>query len=137
MTDYVENKIYSDTYTLFDRCMYGGLGHGVMIFPTHIFKILFTVLFPPIGALINTIEEFVLKSYPFITWDVIITLFKNLNIIIYSYILTSLFYIPGLIYTLSHHSIGSNNGKTASGIKGYIICDQVTGNCIDSPTPYS
>jgi hypothetical protein len=134
MTDFVENRIYSDSYDLFDKCLYGGLGHGVLIFPTHVFKILFTVIFPPIGVLINIIEDVVLKTFPYITWDVIIKIFNpiHLNKIIYSYILTSLFYIPGLIYTLTHHSIGSNNGKTPSGIRGSIICDPNTGRCADS-----
>ena len=134
MTDFVENRIYSDTYDLFDKCLYGGIGHGVIVFPTHIFKIIFTVIFPPIGALINTIEKLVLNTFPYITWEVIITLLNpvNLNKIIYSYILTSLFYIPGLIYTLSHHNLGSTNGKTQSGIRGSIVCDTVTGKCIDT-----
>lgn len=134
MTDFVENRIYSDTYDLFDRCLYGGLGHGIIVFPTNIFKIIFTVIFPPIGALINTVEHLVLKSFPFITWDIILTLLNpaNLNKLIYSYILTSLFYIPGLVYTLSHHSIGSTGGKTPSGIRGSIICDPKTKKCVDS-----
>ena len=134
MTDFVENKIYSDRYDLFDKCLYGGIGHGVIIFPTHIFKIIFTVIFPPIGALLNIVEHVLLNSFPYITWDVIKTLLdpKNLNKIIYSYILTSLFYIPGLVYTLSHHSIGSYNSKTSSGIRGSIICDPTTGVCKDS-----
>ena len=131
MTDFVENKIYSDTYDLFDKCLYGGLGHGVMVFPTHIFKIIFTIIFPPLGALIDTIEKDINNSYPFITWDVIIKIFKDLNKIIYSYILTSLFYIPGLIYTLSHHSIGSSDTKSSRGIAGSIICDPKTNECYD------
>ena len=131
MTDFVENKIYSDTYDLFDKCLYGGLGHGVIVFPTHIFKIIFTVIFPPIGALFNIIEQFVLNSFPYITWDAIKTLFNpvNLNKIIYSYILTSLFYIPGLVYTLSHHSINKN--KQQNDNRGSIICDPDTGICLD------
>lgn len=134
MTDFVENRIYSDTYDLFDKCLYGGIGHGVIVFPTHIFKIIFTVIFPPIGALINTIEKLVLNTFPYITWEVIITLLnpENLNKIIYSYILTSLFYIPGLIYTLSHHNLSSSNGKSQRGITGSIVCDPITGKCIDS-----
>ena len=133
MTDYVENKIYSDKYSLFDKCMYGGLGHGIIIFPKHLVKIIFSVIFPPIGVLINIVENSLLKSYPFITWDVIIKIFTNLNRIIYSYILTSLFYIPGLVYTLSHHSIGSNNGKILGGTtnaEASILVDSRTGQRI-------
>jgi hypothetical protein len=134
MTDFVENKIYSDNYDLFDRCLYGGLGHGVLVFPTHIFKIIFTVIFPPIGTLINTIEKHLLNDFPYITWDVIKNILSNLNIIIYSYILTSLFYIPGLVYTLSHHSLGSTDNKTSTGIRGSIIIDTSTGKYTDSST---
>jgi len=131
MTDVVENKIYSDTYDLFDKCLYGGLGHGVMVFPSHVFKIIFTIIFPPLGVLINTIEKDFNHSYPFITWDIIIKIFRDLNKIIYSYILTSLFYIPGLIYTLSHHSIGSSDTKSSRGIVGSIICDPESKRCYD------
>ena len=49
--DVVENDIQSDNYSLFQRILYGGSSHGVVIIPTHFFKILITLLFPPIGEI--------------------------------------------------------------------------------------
>ena len=67
MTDYVENKIFSDKYDLFDRTLYGGVGHGVIIIPTNIFKVLFTVIFPPLGELINDLQDVILDEFPYVT----------------------------------------------------------------------
>ena len=43
---------------------------------------------------------------PFFNWKVISNLVKyeNLNKIVYSFLLTTLFYIPGLVYTLRNIS---------------------------------
>jgi hypothetical protein len=127
MTDFVENKIFSDKYDLFDRVLYGGIGHGVITIPTHIFKVIFTIIFPPIGEILNIVEDYLLDQFPYITWDTLKMLldFKNLNRIIYSFLLTSLFYVPGLVYTLAKLTIKSR------GIRGSIVCDPDTGECID------
>ena len=47
MKDELENKIDNMEWTLFDRFLYGGLGHGYLCFPTNLVRILFTVIFPP------------------------------------------------------------------------------------------
>jgi len=127
MTDFVENKIFSDKYDLFDRTLYGGIGHGVIIIPSNIFKVLFTVIFPPLGELINDLQDYILDDFPYVTWDTFKELFqfKTLNKLIYSFILTSLFYVPGLVYTLSNLTIKSR------GIRGSIVCDANSGKCID------
>ena len=127
MTDFVENKIFADNYDLFDRTLYGGIGHGVIIIPTNIFKVIFSIIFPPLGEIINIVENFILDEFPYITWDTINELFriKNLNKIIYSFVLTSLFYVPGLVYTLANLTIKSR------GIKGVIVCDPDTNKCVD------
>ena len=52
-------------------------------------------------------------------------IFENFNRIIYSFLLTSLFYVPGLVYTLANLTIISR------GIRGSIVCDQKTGVCKD------
>ena len=128
MTDAVENRILTNSYDLFDKALYGGLGHGVIVFPTHIFKVIFTIIFPPLGEILNAIEDLIFNKFPYITWNTIIKLFDVTIItrIIYSYLLTSLFYVPGLIYTLSKLTISS------SGIKGTIVCDPDSGKCADS-----
>ena len=127
MTDFVENKIYSNNYDLFDRSLYGGIGHGIVVIPTNIFKILFTVIFPPLGEILEIVSDYLLDEFPYINWDTIKELFKfeNLNKIIYSFILTSLFYVPGLVLTLAHLTIKSRSNK------GSLVCDQETGQCID------
>ena len=131
MTDYVENKIFANEYDLFDRALYGGLGHGVFVFPTYMFKVIFTIIFPPIGHIINIIEDFILDEFPYITWDTIKELlnFANLNTIIYSYILTSLFYVPGLVFTLANLTL------VPSVIGGVVECNPETKQCVSVPVP--
>ena len=51
-TDFVENDIINDKYTLFGRILYGGIGYGAIVVPTNIFKVLFTIIFPPLGEII-------------------------------------------------------------------------------------
>ena len=126
-TDFVENKIAANDYDLFDRTLYGGIGHGIVVIPTNIFKILFTVIFPPLGEMLEIVSEFLLDEFPYITWDTIkeLFIFENLNKIIYSFILTSLFYVPGLVFTLAHLTIKSRSNK------GHLVCDRETGECVD------
>ena len=128
MTDFVENRIYGDKYDIFDRALYGGIGHGIMIIPTHMFKVIWSIIYPPIGHIIDIVEDYVLNEFPYITWDTIYQLlrFDNINKIVYSYVLTSLFYVPGLVYTLANLTIKN------PGIKGSVVCDPDTGECIDT-----
>ena len=97
-----EARIDAHEWTLFDRLMYGGLGYGAFCLPTNFFKIVFTVIYPPLGEILNVVSNFVLNEFPYITWDTIKEVFNNMDRIIYSFVLTSMFYIPGLIYTLGN-----------------------------------
>ena len=117
--DYAEIKIASGKYNLFDRIMYGGLGHGVIIIPTNFFRIIFTLIFPPIGEILNAIGDFIIDEFPYITWETIKKLFeiKTLNRIVYSLVLTTLFYIPGLVYTLANLTSASTK------VTGLYVCD--------------
>lgn len=92
------------SWTLYDKVMYGGLGYSAFCLPTNFFKIIIAIIFPPIGEILCIIGDKITSNPPFITWDLIKTLFtgENINKIIYSFILTTLFYIPGLVYTLSN-----------------------------------
>jgi hypothetical protein len=128
MADVVENDILRDNYTLFQKMLYGGVSHGIIIIPTHFFKILITLIFPPIGEIFNAltrVPEFVLDTFPWITWDAIKELMKfdTLNRIVYSFLLTSLFYIPGLIYVLAE--LAPNTNYTP----GTLECNADTGQC--------
>jgi uncharacterized membrane protein YqaE (UPF0057 family) len=98
--------IESGEWTLFDKVMYGGLGYSPTCLPTNFFKLIVAIIFPPLGEIINIIEDKITYELPFITWDALKMLvdFKNINKIVYSFILTTLFYIPGLIYTLGNIS---------------------------------
>ena len=126
--DVVENDIQSDNYTLFQKVLYGGVSHGVLIIPTHFFKILITLLFPPIGEIFNaltSVPEYIADSFPWITWDAIMNLvkFDTINRIVYSFILTSMFYIPGLIYVLANLTPNTNYTP------GTLQCRADTGEC--------
>ena len=136
MTDYAENKILTDTYGLFERVLYGGMGYGTLVIPINFIKIILTLIFPPIGEILNIIGDKLLTKFPYITWNTLLELFQvnpttgvnNLNRIIYSFVLSSMFYIPGLIYTLS------NITTTTSNVPEALACDPDTGVCVNSST---
>ena len=54
--------------------------------------------------------------------------FENINKIIYTFVLTSMFYIPGLIYTLAQLTTRMPDES------GTLACDPDTGECIDLST---
>ena len=102
----MENDIDLTKWTLYDKVMYGGLGYGSFCLPTDFFKIIITIIFPPLGEIMNCIGNDLTIGFPFINWKVVKNLFtyENLNKIVYSFILTTLFYIPALVYTLRNIS---------------------------------
>ena len=130
MTDAVENDILNGKYSLFQQVLYGGVAHGVIVIPTHFTKLLFSLIFPPLGEIIEAVSSYITDSFPWITWDAIKQLFdyETLNRIIYSFILTSMFYIPGLIYTLSNLTTNTPN------VPGTLVCNPDTGVCEDTST---
>jgi uncharacterized membrane protein YqaE (UPF0057 family) len=104
------NKINLNNWTLFDKVMYGGLGYGSFCLPNNFFKVIIAVIFPPLGEVVNIVGNDVSYDMPFLNWKVFSNLvkFENLNKIIYSFLLTTLFYIPGLVYTLRNISDTDN-----------------------------
>lgn len=98
MPDSLEQKIDNMEWTLFDRFLYGGLGHGYLCFPTNLMRIFFTVIFPPLGAILRYLK--ISETFPYITIETFVNLLRNIDDIIYAFVLTALFYIPGLIYGL-------------------------------------
>lgn len=95
-----EQSITSMDWTLYDRLMYGGLGHGYFCLPTNLIRIIATVLFPPIAIILKHLK--LSTEFPYITMESLVYLLKNVDDILYSFVLTALFYIPGLIYGLSN-----------------------------------
>jgi len=125
--DSVEVDIHTGKYTLYQRIMYGGVSSGAFVIPTHFFTILFTLIFPPLGEILNSVSDYLVDTFPFITWEAIKAIFdyENLTRIVYSFVLTSLFYLPGLIYVLSKIPTATPN------INGTIKCNPSTGECVN------
>jgi len=100
----MSNNIDGSQWTLFDKVMFGGMGYGSVCLPTNFFKIIVTILFPPMGQLILILEDTITDTFPFITWESVKKLctYKSLNTIVYSLLLTTMFYIPGLVYVLTN-----------------------------------
>lgn len=96
----LETRIKNDEYTLFDKILYGGLGYGYYSMPTNIFKIILTVFFPPLGILITNLGKLD-PNFPYLTTKNLLNILNKIDEFILSFILTMLFYIPGLIYTLT------------------------------------
>lgn len=94
MKDELEKKIDEDEYTLYDQIIYGGLGYGKYCLPTNLMRVIFTVIFPPIGIIMKHMDG----EFPYINLSKLIS---GLSEIMYCFMLTMLFYVPGLIYALS------------------------------------
>ena len=117
--DEKQARIDANNWTLFDRLMYGGLGYGAFCLPTNFFKIIFTVIFPPLGEILNVVSDFISDEFPYITWKTLKAVMNNMERIIYSFILTSMFYVPGLIYSLGNitcdeHSTGDDENEVVT-----------------------
>ena len=100
----MSNKINAENWTLYDKIRYGGLGYGSFCLPTDFFKVIVAIIFPPLGEVCNIVEDTVNFEFPYINLKSIKLLLRpeNIRAIIYSFVLTTLFYIPGLIYTLTN-----------------------------------
>jgi uncharacterized membrane protein YqaE (UPF0057 family) len=97
------NEIKVDKWTLFDKLMYGGLGYGAFCFPTDFFKVIIAILFPPLGEVLNILDDTITADFPYVSWECIKKLceYENIKRLVYSFVLTALFYVPGLVYTLT------------------------------------
>jgi len=63
------NSLTADDWTLFDKIMYGGLGYGSFCLPTDFFKVIVAILFPPLGEIINVLEDTITSNFPYFTMD--------------------------------------------------------------------
>ena len=97
------NTINVREWTLFDKLMYGGLGYGAFCFPTDFFKVIITIFFPPLGEVLNILDDTITAEFPYVSWECMKKLceYENMKRLVYSFILTALFYVPGLVYTLT------------------------------------
>ena len=126
--DSAEIDIQTGDYNLVSRILYGGICSGAIVIPTNFVKVILTLIFPPLGTLLEVIGKGLLTKFPYITWDALIKIFDptNFNNIIYTFVLTSMFYIPGLIYALSLINPGGGHG--------YQVFDPNSGNVVPIPT---
>jgi uncharacterized membrane protein YqaE (UPF0057 family) len=106
-TDELERKIDNYDYGFYERIVYGGLGYGTFCLPTNLFRIIFSVIFPPLGVMF----DYIIGDFPYIDFKLLI---ENLNKIIYVFILTAMFYIPGLIYALTTINKDTDIADTAN-----------------------
>lgn len=101
-----EKRIDNDEWTFFDKILYGGLGYGNICLPKHLFRVISTILFPPLGIIIKNIK--ILDIFPYID---ISDFILNIGDFIHSILLTAFFYVPGLIYSLNQLKCGDSGGS--------------------------
>jgi len=97
--DQLYEKIDNNDWTFFDKVMYGGLGYGNVCLPSHLFEIILTVVFPPLGLILSRLD--LSDTFPYVHWDTLSKIMDDLGIIVKCFLLTMFFYIPGLIYALN------------------------------------
>ena len=111
----VDSEIHlsANDWTLYDKITYGGLGYGAFVLPSNFFLIIITCIFPPLGQIINVLGSTIISIPPFFTWESLKAVLEpssdpkvtsNFTKIIYSFLLTCLFYVPGLCYVLGNIS---------------------------------
>ena len=107
----LRSKISDGNYTLFDKIMYGGLGYGYFCLPANLFKIIIAVLFPPFGIIIHNLGD-VKTEFPYVGISNLISISEHGIEFGISLILTTLFYVPGLIYTFGKMKLTSDDSNT-------------------------
>ena len=107
-------EINANEWTLYDKITFGGLGYGAFSLPSNFFIIILTCIFPPLGQIINIIGNNIISYPPFFTIEALrnMVLPDNITKIINSILLTSLFYIPGLVYVLGNITDSENISMT-------------------------
>ena len=115
----IPTKLNANDWTLYDKITYGGLGYGAFTLPSNFFLIIITCIFPPLGQIINILGKTITSTPPFLTWDSLAVVFKpsneeyatsNFTKIIYSFLFTCLFYVPGLCYVLGNIAESDTKG---------------------------
>jgi uncharacterized membrane protein YqaE (UPF0057 family) len=87
-----------DNQTVYHKVMDGGLGYGTICIPANITRYIIMVVFPPLSVFLDE-------------WN---NGFKRIDKIIINFILTAMFYFPGLLHALSIiecDNVGGVNGK--------------------------
>jgi len=97
--DSIKEKITNNEYTFMDKVLYGGFGYGKFCIPDELPHIILAIVFPPFSIIWN----YHLGHYTL--WETIMKFFK-------CFILTMMFYFPGLIYAVNEISCKAKVRKT-------------------------
>ena len=97
---FYDDTVTPDQWTLYDKILYGGFGYSSFCMPDNILTIALTILFPPLGLISALVSKHIDGVAPWLNIDTLTVIYNNLDKIVYSFVLTSLFYIPGLIYVM-------------------------------------
>ena len=91
------DKIDNGEYTLYDKFLYGGLGYGHLCLNKNGLRVILSIIFPPIAIILKHLQ--LKENYPYITKEGLINLYNNLGDVMYSVLLTFLFWVPGVVYS--------------------------------------
>lgn len=85
-----------DNQSPVDKMMDGGIMYGTICFPKELSKYILMIIFPPLYFIVEQYKQG----------------FPRIDKIIVSFILTSLFYFPGLLHALNELECGSLAAST-------------------------
>ena len=89
--DDIKEKIDAGNYTFLDKILYGGFGYGKICIPDELPAVILAIVFPPSSILWN----YHLGVY---------TLWETIKKFLICFLLTTIFYFPGLIYAINEIS---------------------------------
>lgn len=95
----INKRIQRGDFSLYDKFIYGGLGYGYICLPNNLIRIILAVLFPPFSVLLKHLNP--QNEFPYITWNGLYNLYQNFTDVVFTLILTSLFWVPGVIYAFN------------------------------------
>ncbi len=97
--DHIKEKIDRGEYTFMDKIISGGMGYGKFCIPDEMPHVILAIVFPPFSILWN----YHLGHY---------TLWETIKKFFQCFVLTMIFYFPGLIYAINEISCKAKVRKT-------------------------
>lgn len=97
--DHIKEKIDNGEYTFMDKIISGGMGYGKFCIPDEMPHVILAIVFPPFSILWN----YHLGHY---------TLWETIKKFFTCFMLTMIFYFPGLIYAINEISCKAKVRKT-------------------------
>jgi uncharacterized membrane protein YqaE (UPF0057 family) len=130
MTDTeINEKIENGEFTLYDKFLYGGIGYGYICMAKNAMRVILSVLFPPLGIILHHLE--LKDTYPYITKEGLSNLVANLHDVMFSVLLTFIFWVPGVIYSLKQiRALGNENIEETFAAEYGINPDELTDDMI-------